>query len=86
MEFFGEPWDAPICDPDDETSVPQAPTPVGRPCFAHACSELIKGGDQGVLIPFHPFDGEPRLEPWHRKCFLREILGPHAHLDGFLKN
>lgn len=71
MEFFGEPWDAPVCE-----DTPQAPTPTGQLCFR--CKVPIKDGDQGLLIPYAPMTGEPSLEPWHRLCFMREILGPGA--------
>lgn len=72
MHYFGEPWGAPLCDPDDEGSVERAPTPVGEECFAHACNEAIKEGDQGFLIPFMPYSGPPSLKAWHRKCFRQE--------------
>lgn len=84
MFFFGEPWDAPVCDPDDEASVPQAPTPVGQPCLD--CQVPIAEGDQGLLIPFQRASGEVTIEPHHRRCFLRQVLGPNTPLDGFLKN
>lgn len=83
MQYFGDPWDAPVCDPDDEASVDQAPTPVGDPCLD--CDVPIAEGDQGVIFPYAPADGPPRMGAHHRRCFLRSILGPHVHLDGFLK-
>lgn len=82
MQYFGEPWDAPVCDPDDPDSVPQAATPVGRPCMR--CKSLINDGDQGLLIPYAPEEGAPSLEPWHRLCFMRDILGPNFDLDQLL--
>lgn len=73
MQFFGEPWDAPVCDPHDEASVPQAETPVGRACFAYHCGRLIAEGDQGFLIPYAgPEDAG--LKPWHRRCFQLTIM------------
>lgn len=67
--FFGQPWDAPVCEDS-----PQAPTPVGQPCMR--CEVAIKDGDQGFLIPYAPATGYPHLAPWHRACFMTEIVGP----------
>lgn len=81
MQYFGEPWDAPVCDPDDEASVEQAPTPVGQQCFAHGCGEPIKEGDRGFLIPYMPYEGEPSLEAWHRWCLMKEVTGVELKED-----
>jgi hypothetical protein len=69
MQFFGEPWDAPIC-----AYIAQAPTPVGELCLD--CDKPIREGDQGLLIQFVPFvpaDGAPYMAPHHRRCFIRSI-------------
>lgn len=67
--FFGQPWDAPCCEDS-----PQAATPLGQECFR--CQVPIVAGDQGWLVPYAPVRGAPSLEPWHRACFLADILGP----------
>lgn len=67
--FFGQPWDAPVCEDS-----PQVPVPVGQPCMA--CELEIRQEDQGFLIPYAPATGYPHLAAWHRSCFLASILGP----------
>lgn len=64
--YFGDSWPAP-----ERSDVTQVPTPVGELCFR--CQEMIEQGQQGYLIPYIPAEGEPRMEPWHRRCFAREI-------------
>lgn len=66
MEFFGEPWDAPVCE-----DTAQAPTPTGQLCFD--CKIPIKDGDRGFLIPYLPADGAPTVEAWHFRCFARGV-------------
>jgi hypothetical protein len=66
MKFFGEPWNAPVCE-----DTPQAPTPVGELCLD--CDKPIRDGDQGLLIPFAPTDRAPYMAPHHRRCFIRSI-------------
>lgn len=68
--FFGQPWDAPVCE-----DAPRAPTPVGHPCLD--CGLPIQDGDQGFLIPYVRGPGWVTIEPHHRLCFLLQILGPH---------
>ena len=89
MKYFGNPWGtsegpAPVCDPDDADSVPQAPTPVGQPCVD--CEVQIKEGDQGLLIPYHWATSAVTEEPHHIRCFLQSVTGPYMHVDGFLKD
>ncbi|THA72434.1 hypothetical protein E6R60_26230 [Streptomyces sp. A0642] len=67
--IFGEPWDAPVCEEADV-----AGTPVGTPCLG--CSVPIQVGDQGLLIPLATIEGQASLQPWHRMCFLRSVVGP----------
>jgi hypothetical protein len=48
------------------------PTPVGVPCAW--CDEPLAPGERGALIP-HLGEQATHLA-WHRRCFLRSILGP----------
>lgn len=80
--FFGEPWDAPITDHGV-----QVPTPLGRLCL-HCTTEIIEG-DQGMftfLVPDPDVDDgagpAARLEPVHRECTVRAVLGPWSHAKG----
>lgn len=75
MRWFGvAPW-APICE-DCE----RVPVPVGQGCAR--CSEKIIPGDDGLVIPHHGLDAEPRELPWHRECHLRSIVGGLNHQRG----
>jgi hypothetical protein len=69
--WFGQAWDAPVCE-----GAPQLAVPVGEPCLR--CDVKITEGDRGVLIPYGgpAGGGDPALAPWHRGCFLAEIVGP----------
>lgn len=79
MRYFGEPLDAPVYDVAD-----QAATPVGRACVD--CLRPITSEDQGFLIPdLSSLETDAAggaavfgEEPWHRDCFLLNILGPAA--------
>lgn len=64
--WFGESWDAPVCD-----LATHAATPVGETC--PDCGGGIFEGHQGLLIPWAE-DGVERA--YHLKCFLRDVLGP----------
>lgn len=76
MRWFGESWGAPINE-----DVPHAPTPVGEQC--EGCHQPVEDGDQGVLIPDAGWV-IPVERPFHHRCFLAGILGPHliAHVAG----
>lgn len=74
MDYFGKPWDAPICD--DGT---QIPTPVGTDCAW--CEVPIQDGDRGVVIPAFGNSGW-RSTSWHKECFLRSTVGSPAHQAG----
>jgi hypothetical protein len=79
MTFFGKPWDSPACD-----DAIAGPTPLGERC--QDCQEPIEQGDQGFMIPTVRLgeDGEPvgSLEPTHRECLTRMVVGSIAHLEG----
>lgn len=68
--WFGESWGAPICSETERTV-----TPVGAACLY--CDERIAEQDQGVVMPFMPADGEPKLRAAHLDCFLQTVL-PHG--------
>lgn len=82
MRYFGEPGDAPVYE-----EIEQAATPVGRRCVS--CHDPIEPEDRGYLIPYLPSletDGGGGSavigeEPWHRGCFLRNVLGPLADIS-----
>lgn len=65
MNWFGESWLAPACDPADRVE-----TPVDLEC-AH-CEERIAAGDRGVFL-----NGDPR--PFHFECFIRGVIGSVGH-------
>lgn len=71
---FGGKWDAPVCDAAAEVS-----TPVGRPCLH--CHEPIGVGDRGLLRMTVTADGA-RVEPLHRECDLRAMVGSLGHVRG----
>ena len=72
MRYFGAPGDAPVYE-DTE----QGPTPVGRPCLS--CTYPVKRSDRGFLIPYAGGATPGKEEPWHRECFLSDIIGDLAH-------
>lgn len=65
MRWFGEPWNAPICDPSTHTE-----TPIGQECLY--CSERIHVGDQGVIMPYHQ-ETKVTFEPYHLDCLLQSV-------------
>jgi hypothetical protein len=72
MKWFGESWDAPVCEIVDHVA-----TPVGEKCLH--CDEPIAEGDYGVVIPL--VDGNATIPiPEHYACFMRRIIGSIAHL------
>lgn len=77
--YFGEPWDVPAVE-----GARQVPTPVGEPCAW--CETQIADGDQGFLIPGARLGRHGKLysslQPWHRECLLRTVVGSPARLDG----
>jgi len=66
LQWFGESWGAPICDPADH-----ADTPTGQACAR--CEKPIEPGAQGLLV-LHVGDIKPpeRL-PWHLDCWLESL-------------
>lgn len=73
MDYFGAPWPSEICDGGR-----QLPTPVGELCVL--CSELIAPHDQGVYIgTVATVDAPPSLQPCHRECEFREVMGGIGH-------
>ncbi len=72
--FFGTKWDAPILDGKTEV-----PIPIGEHC--HYCTEEVLEGDRGIFMPVHRAEwNTTRVEPVHRECNLRAVMGPLAHL------
>jgi hypothetical protein len=69
MRFFGTPWDAPATE-----GKPFEPPPIGARC-AHDCGQPIGADDTGMILPHLGADDEPNETTWHRRCFMRNILG-----------
>lgn len=67
MNWFGESWGAPVCNPADKVE-----TPVGQRC--QWCLELFGSEDCGLVM----LGGEAE----HRECFLRAVIGSVAHQQG----
>lgn len=60
------------------SSIEIVPAPVGQRC--DWCDELIGESDSGLLIPYY---GDEVAEiPFHKECFLRQIVGSVAHQLG----
>ncbi len=69
MLWFGESWQAPVCEEEGHVE-----TPVGQECFG--CDKLIEATDSGVVLPFEGGTEDPRREaPYHKACFIRSLLG-----------
>lgn len=77
MFWFGESWQAPVNDPDQQVAIP-----VGMKCSGHehmhlSRSAVIEQDDQGVLIPYYG----GRIEhgrrvtnlAYHLDCWLHEL-------------
>lgn len=71
--IFGGLWDAPICDDAIEV-----PAPVGLACLY--CKEAIAKDDQGFMMLVMRAARESSLEPEHRNCHLRDVIGSVGHL------
>lgn len=69
MKYFGLAHDAPVYE-----SAEFAETPVGEECLN--CHVEIELGDDGFLVPYFG-DGFGEVA-YHRRCFLREVIGPLA--------
>jgi hypothetical protein len=66
--YFGVPWPSGVCDDGR-----QVPTPTDAQCFM--CQTPIEEHHQGSFI--HAATG---LEPVHKECSLRSVLGGIGHL------
>lgn len=71
IKWFGEPWDAPVCEPAAKVDHPRY-----KNC--EECHDPFKRGDQGVLIEYLYEDNDPpsvgsRTAAWHLNCFLWTI-------------
>lgn len=68
MYWFGDSWDAPVCETTHHIA-----TPVGELCQWCGPSCPIEDGDQGFVLPLIKPDGFTGTIYFHRVCFLREI-------------
>lgn len=66
MKWFGRSWGAPVCAPEDQAPLPDAP------CVC--CESRFKADDQGVILPFVGGPDDPPELPYHLACF-RDALG-----------
>ena len=64
MNWFGESWGAPCCDPDLHVE-----TPAGMGCIE--CGVAIEVGDQGFISIVYPTN--ERIT-YHKVCFLRTVI------------
>ena len=70
MKWFGASWGAPCCEAADH-----APTPIREMCLW--CDEMIKFGDQGLIMPSVGRDGLCQTRGMHLDCYLKRVL-PHT--------
>jgi hypothetical protein len=73
IRWFGESWDAPICDPELHIEVP-----VGMICFGHdhmheGRTVEIMPSDQGVTMPYVREDRTVGRCAYHLDCWLHEV-------------
>lgn len=68
MKWFGESWGAPVNKTND-----QVDPPLGL--FCAVCSDSIKKGERGLLLPFSGGPDDPPDLPYHLKCFLGSVVG-----------
>jgi hypothetical protein len=69
VNWFGESWGAPVCDPDTHID-----TPTGT---CDWCSERIATDDAGVSLPY-----AMQVIHYHLNCWLRQVFGSVGHQDG----
>jgi len=69
MRWFGEKWDASICNEE------RVDVPVGSPCGG--CQNPIKENDQGLMVTqIIRWEGDNaicREVPHHRNCFVAKL-------------
>ena len=65
--FFGEPWPSGVCDEGT-----QVPVPFGEKCIL--CETSVGISDQGSFM-----GNENGLQPAHRECLLRSVVGGIGH-------
>jgi hypothetical protein len=73
VRWFGQSWGASVCDPVDHVE-----TPAGENCTR--CGEQLQATDTGVILPYA--SDPPASMPYHRNCYLREIIGSVGHQNG----
>ena len=62
MRWFGEDWNAPVCEEGE-----QVETPFGQPC--EDCKRPIEQGDQGIVLVSYE-DHIVRDFPVHLDCLM----------------
>jgi hypothetical protein len=68
VKWFGEDWEAPVCNPDEH-----AETPLGALC--ENCGVRFEADDRGVILPCLEAAGV-RDYPLHLNCLLEMTVGP----------
>lgn len=73
MNWFGESWGAPVCEPASRVE-----TPVGTRCAR--CGERFEAREAGLRVPFLSAPGAraPHLD-YHRMCLAALILPIVCH-------
>lgn len=72
VKFFGQPWDAPVCDDGEQVDVP-----VGQRC--EGCGRRFTHDERGLVLPHYASDGL-RDYPIHVDCLLAKIA-PGPNID-----
>ena len=70
--YWGEDWGAPVCEGAVQSNTP----PWGELCGY--CREVIVEGESGTYTTMLWAQG-PMLEPVHKECSLRMVLGGIGH-------
>lgn len=74
LRYFGEPWPSGIC----EAGI-QVDTPIGALCTW--CREAIQDGDRGNYLMAFAEPQKTEIQPVHRECSLRSVVGGIGHLE-----
>lgn len=77
-KWFGESWEAPVCQDDNHVDVP-----IGALCEDFNCRRPITECDQGFLI-YHYEQEKSGYRPWHKACLIGQII-PEEILQTALK-
>lgn len=68
MKWFGTSWNAPVNEFAEHTNTPTGDCAI--------CEYPILPTDSGFILPYLGEDGAISPLPYHRECFLLDVLGP----------